>query len=241
MSDQAASTTPTPPPSPGGQPPSPSPAPAPGDGSNPTPTAARPDYVPEAFWDPTAGAVKAAEFTTHIGELAALKAAQDARLAARPKDPSGYELKLPETFKSDVALKFDETDPRVAPLRAFAHELSLDQAGFSKLLEIEAARVVAENKAVEAAQAAQIAKLGTNGTARVTAAKTGLAGILGADTAAQIMDRMVMATDVEAIEKLLAAFTNQGGSTYRGNGREPPPQAKPPLEKLLWPKRQAAL
>lgn len=223
MSDQAASTIPTPPPSSGGTAPSPSPGAAPDGGLQTTETVSRPEYVPESFWDPATNQVKAQEFTTHIGELAALKAQHDARLAARPKDASGYELKFSETFKPEIAVKFDETDPRVAPLRALAHELNLDQPTFSRLLEVEAQRVIAEDKAYKTVAAAEIQKLGANGTARVTAAKTWLAGILGADGAAQLMDRAVLASDVELLEKLQLAFTSQGGSTYSGNGREPPP------------------
>lgn len=226
--------------------PSPSPSPAPNGGSSPTPSAAtRPDYVPEAFWDPATNAVKTAEFTTHIGELAALKAAHDARVAARPEKPDGYELKFADTFKPDVAIKFDETDPRLAPLRAFAHENNLDQAGFSKLLEIEAGRVIAENKTYAAAVEAETKKLGANATARVTALKTWLTGALGADAANDLLGKdntggllVFSEAAVRHLEKLQLAMSNQGGSNYSGNGREPPPPPAVPLEKKLWPKRQ---
>ena len=238
MSDQTASTTQTAQQSSGQQSQSASTQAASGDGSQTTQTqaASRPEYVPDQFWDPATNTVKVQEFTTHIGELAALKAAQDARLAARPEKPDGYKLELPQTFKSDVALKFDETDPRVAPLRAIAHELNLDQPTFSRLLEVEATRVIAEQKQIAEAQAAEMKKLGTNAAARVTSAKTFLAGVVGTEGAQQIIDRLVLASDIELVEKLQQAFTNPGGSTFKGNGRDtsqpPPPKT---LAEAMWP------
>lgn len=202
------------------------------DGGASSPT--RPDYVPESFWDAGTNAVKGAEFGKHIADLTALKAAQDARIAARPEKPGGYELKFNETFKPDVALKFDENDQRVAPLRAYAHANNLSQAEFSGLLEIEAGRVLAETKAYNDAVAAETKKLGANATARVTALKTWLGGILGAKAATDLLGDektaglVVFSADaVNHLEKLQLAYGNQSGGQFQQNGRttpEPKPQ-----------------
>lgn len=226
MSDQAANTTQTSQQSSSQQSQSGSGDQTSNGASNLTTPAERPDYVPEQFWDPTNRTVKAQEFTSHLGELAALKAQTDARLAARPAQADGYKLEFSEGFKPEVAIKFDETDPRLAPLRAFAHEAGFDQNQFSKLLEIEAARVTAESKMIEQAAAAEIGKLGANGPARVTAVKTWLTGLVGDKGAAQLMDRAVLSSDVELLEKLQLAFSNQGGSTYNNGGRETPAAPK---------------
>lgn len=214
-----------------------------GGASNPTPT--RPDYVPETFWDAATNSVKAQEFTTHIGELAALKAQHEARLAAKPKDAGGYELKFPETFKPDTPIEFKPDDPRVAELRAFAHEQNWDQATFSRALEIEAKKVSADNKAYNDAVAEETRKLGANATARVTALRTWLAGHLGAAGADDLLGTdkkagllVYSAAGIEHLEKLQLALSNQGGSRPNGNGRE---QSQPtPLsrEQILYPNMQ---
>lgn len=245
MSEQAASTTQTNQQSSNQQSQSTSGDQGSGGGSQSTTTqqAVRPDYVPETFWDPATG-VKTAEFTTHIGTLAARVAAEDARIAARPEKPTGYELKFSDTFKPDVAIKFDETDPRVAPMRALAHELNLDQPTFSRLLEIEAHRVIAENKAYTAAVAAEDKKLGANATARVTALKTWLTGALGADAAKDLLgdDKnsglvVYSAAAIEHLEKLQAAMSNQGAAGYRNGGRESPTPPPRTPEEAFYPQQ----
>lgn len=245
MTDAAANTTQTGQQSNSGADQSTSNTPPSGDGSQTTIT--RPDYVPEAYWDATTNAVKAQEFTTHIGELAALKAQHDARIAARPEKPEGYALKFSDTFKPEVAIAFDETDPRVAAVRTFAHELNLDQAGFSRLLEIEASHTVAETKAHNDAVAAETKKLGANATARVTALKTWLGGMLSPAAAADLLgdDKnpgwiTYSAAAIEHLENLQRKFSSQGGGNYSGSGRENPPPAEKPLAQKLWPLRQAA-
>lgn len=213
-----------------------------GDGSQTTQqTVARPEWLPDTHWDPVANTIKP-EFGQHYQELSTLKAAQDARLAARPKEPTGYELKFSDAFKPEVAIKFDESDPRLAPLRAYAHELNLDQAGFSKLLEIEAGRVISETKSYNAMVDAEKQKLGANGTQRVTALKTWLTGTLGAEAAVDLLGNdqqagLVVFSEaaIKHLERLQLAMSNQGGASYSNGGREPPAAPEKTHAERMWP------
>lgn len=212
-----------------------------GAGSPNTPTtASRPDYVPEQFWDAASNAVKP-EFTTHIGELAALKAQTDARLAALPKDAAGYKIEPPKDYKVPDGFVVDETHPLAAPLRAIAHKHQLSQDAVSELVQAQAEARAAETKTYNDAVAAETAKLGANATARVTAARTWLAGMLGDKAATDLLGNdktpgllIFSAAGVEYLEKLQAAFATQGGAPLNGKGREPPAAPKPDIAQRLY-------
>lgn len=216
-------------------PPSPSTPPAAGSegGSPPTPTqATRPDWLPETAWDaakntPNADLIKAA-FEAH--------AAQTARAAARPEKAEGYALEFPKDYKLPDGYQIVESDPLLSWFRETAFKFGLPQEEFSQALQGYSELIVARDKAEIAKDEAEKKKLGANATARVTAAKTWLAGIVGADGAGQIMDRLVLASDVELLEKVQLAFSSQGGASINGKGRDsdPPPPPKTAAERI-WP------
>lgn len=191
-------------------------------------TVSRPDWLPEAHWDAATNAIKP-EFATHFKELSDLKSAHDARIAARPPKPDGYELKFNDGFTPEVAVAFKPDDPRVALLRDFAHKNNWTQAEFSEALQIESAKVSAENKLIAGVIEAENKKLGVNATARVEAVKNWLGSVPGwsQDFAKEFLDAHPrLASHVEALEKLQLAFTSQGSAPHNGGGREPP--APPP-------------
>jgi hypothetical protein len=242
VSTDPASTTLTPPPSSNGAAPSPAPPAGADAASNLTPTpASRPDYVPEPFWDAATNSVKP-EFAAHYTELTTAKAALDARVAARPEKPEGYELKFPEGFTPELPIKFDETDPRLAPLRTMAHQLNLSQAEFGELLKIEATRTIAETKAYNEAVAAETKKLGANATQRVTAVKTWLTGVLGPEAANDLLGTdntggLVVFSEaaVKHLEKLQLAMSNGGAAPYSNGHRTPPAPPPKRREEILYP------
>lgn len=239
MTDPAP-MTPTPQPSPGAPSPSPSPAPVPGEGSNPTPSpAARPEYVPETFWDPATNSVKTQEFATHIGELAAIKAQHDARVAALPKDAAGYQIAPPEDFKIPEGWALDENHPLAAPVRAIAHKHQLPQEAVSDFVQAYSEAQIAAKKRDDEARAAEVAKLGTNGTQRVTASMTFWKSF-GGEHGAGLFDHELTAGQYEVLEKAQAAISSQGGAAYNNSGREPAPKPDVPFAQKLWPKRQVA-
>lgn len=192
--------------------------------------------MPEAYWDAASKTVKDKEFGEHLASLTTLKTEHDARLASRPEKPDGYKVELPKDFKAPegITLKIDEKDPRVAEIRSFAHEIGLSQDQFSALVAIDAQREIARATEINAAIEAEQKKLGANASARITAVKTWLTGLLGDKRAGGLMERMVLADDIAAVEDLQRAFTTQGGSDYRGNGRDHDPPPPPTSIEQRW-------
>lgn len=213
--------------------PSPSLAAAPDGGSSliPAQTESRPDYLPESAWDATANAPRAdiikTAFETH--------AAQQARIAARPEKPDGYELKFPEGYTPPVAIEWIPDDPRVALLRAFAHKNNWGQAEFSDALTIEAVKIAADQKHDNDLREAEMKKLGANGTARVTAIQTSLTAAVGEQGAKRLLSLIETAEDVAIIERWQLAWSTGGASTYTNGHREPPAPPPKRREDILYP------
>lgn len=200
--------------------------------SNPTPSSApvRPaemaDKAFDAYFDPAKG-VKFDVFTKDFNELRSFKAQDDLRRAAVPAKAEEYKLALPQAFEmpkgpdgKPVEFKFDETDPRLAPVRAFALARGIDQAGFSELLAIHAQYEIGEMQQINGARAAEQAKLGANGPARVDAVSRILSAKLGSDRGAALMDRLMLSSDIEIMEDLLKQFSTQGGGQFNQSHRE---------------------
>jgi hypothetical protein len=182
----------------------------------------------DAYFDPQKG-VKYDVLAKDFSDLRAHKAADDLRRAAVPAKADEYKLALPQTFElpkgkdgKPVAYQFDEKDPRLAPARAFAHKVGLDQAGFSELLSIHAQYEIGEAQMIQSAKDAEIAKLGANGPARVDAVSRFMHARLGTDRGQALMDRMVLAGDIEALEDLVKLYSTQGGAGMDQRHRETP-------------------
>ncbi len=243
MSDETT-TTQTPPQLSGQPLLSPSTAPAQAEGSTPIQTtpevAARPDYVPETYWDPTANAVKP-EFTSYIGELAALKAEHDARVAARPEKPEGYEPKYPDGYQPAVAINIDTQDPEYKLAAEYAHQSGMPQAKFSELLAKRAELEVARAQAQTQAREAEMKKLGPNATARVTANKTWLESQVGDKGAERLLGLIETADDFAMLENWQRRLSSQGGGSFSGAGRDNTPPATPkPLAERMYPNLPSA-
>jgi hypothetical protein len=163
-----------------------------------------------------------------INDFRADKAARDLKSAGVPAKPDEYKLALPQTFElpkgpdgKPVPFQFDESDPRLGPVRAFAHKTGLDQAGFSELLSIHAQYEIGEMQQINSARQAEQEKLGANAPARVDAISRFLTSKLGADRGTALMDRLMLSTDIEAMEDLVKQFSSQGGGSYSQSHREP--------------------
>ncbi len=197
-------------------------APATQDGQQ-SQAAARPEYVPEAHWDATAGKLKDEKaFASFVNEHVAFKAAEDVKRLTLPAAPEGYEVKLPADFKAPEGIKADELikqdNPLWAQARSWAHRHGLSQAAFQEGIALIAGDKVGTTQQVQNARDAELGKLGAAATARVTAVNTWLdaMGVPG------LKGRMWTAGDVQAMEGLITKFSNQGGASFRGTGRVPP-------------------
>jgi hypothetical protein len=176
MSEPSAPPTPTPPaagsppPAAGGSAP---PAATPPAGA-PPPAPSRPEWLPEAHWDPQGNAIKLDDFGKHYTELstsARQLTEQAAALAARKPEDIKFEVKLPETVKvpEGFQLKINEDDPRIPPLRAAAIKHGWSQDTIDALVAMDAELKIAEHTAEQARLAEEDRKLGGNATDRKTA------------------------------------------------------------------------
>lgn len=208
--------------------------------------AARPAYVPEKFWDTTANTVKADDFTKHVNDLSAFKAEADVRKQAIPASPDKYEVKLPEGFKPPEGMQFEfkVDDPAMIEARKAAHEMGLDQAGFSRLLGVYAANKLGELQATNAGRDAQKALLGSAADTRIDQVATWLEAKVGDKAKVMIatLKQFPVAANVEALEGIMRLFSAQGGTSFNQSHRETETeQGKiPGYENMNFAQRRAA-
>jgi hypothetical protein len=171
--------------------------------------AARPDWLPESFWDAEANAPKAEDLTARLSRADELEAAEAARREGVPAGADEYKLDLPENVVGldGQPVRLIPDDPGTKEAQALAAELGLSQASFTKLVAFHAGQLLGAQKAqaeqFQAEMAAELTKLGTNAKARVDAVSSGLGQHLG-DKAQALLDAMGTADAVEALETLLA-------------------------------------
>lgn len=165
---------------------------------------ARPDGLPDAYWDDVAG-IKPEAFS----RLAELEAAEAARKAGVPEAPDKYELKVSDDIVGldGKPVEFDPTDPLVAGVLPVLHEIGVSQEGFSKLLGVYAALEVAAAKEGAASVAAEQAKLGANHKERTAALHGQVIAAVGAEAAEKIRQSMTTADAVIALEQLVSKVT----------------------------------
>lgn len=183
---------------------------------------ARPDYIPENFWDADKGFK-----TEDFNGLVAFKAEHDANLAQVPAKPDAYEVKLPKDFKLPDGFELpegqespiDADDPRISHLREFAHANQMSQSQFEGMVALGAQMDIAEKASIDAALAEQSEKLGAKGKERVSAVTTWLGAKIGGELAQAIAPMLFTAKQVEAFEALMRL--NRGAvSGNPGSGRD---------------------
>jgi len=252
----AASPTPAPaaasdpkPASPAGTETNPNPNPDP---AEPPAAVARPEGIPDSYWDTTANTLKVdpavlANDLKERDELKAFKAADDVRKGSLPQSPDAYKAELPADFKLPVGVefKFDEAAPELQQARAMAHAKGWTQSDFSDALAIFAAGKAGEQAQIDAARTREIEKLGPTAPARVDAVTRFLSGV---DTSADKGDAkalagiLVTARHVEAFERLITRFASQGVAPFSQKHREGPDAGKEIAgwDKMSFEQRRAA-
>lgn len=166
---------------------------------------ARPDWLPEKFWNAEAKAPNIenlaksyAELEKGRGNVEELKAKwEEERLAARPEAPDAYTLPDHEALDAEAMA----ASPIVNLWRKAAHEAGLGQEQFQAVLteyaEAEVARMEAERQA-------ELAKLGENAAARTEAVALWAQKVLGQTPEFDALARMASdAAGVQALEKLM--------------------------------------
>lgn len=188
--------------------------------AEPAAAPAKPDGLPDTYWDDAVG-VKPEAFS----RLAELEAAEAARRAGVPEAADKYELKVSDDIVGldGKPVEFDPQDPLAAAVLPVLHELGIPQEGVSKLLGAFAAQEIAAAKEQAAFVAAEQAKLGAAHKDRTAALHGQIIAAVGAEQAEAIRQSMTTAAGVLALEALVAKVTGapigaappaQSGSSY---------------------------
>lgn len=193
---------------------------------SPTPTArARPDFYPEAGWDPDKKDFK----PDYLKELIVRDAASESRRLSLPQKAEEYPVELPKDFSPPPGIKFeiDKNDPLYTKGQAWAHKHGLTKEAFIEGLGLVAAGKVGDAQFSETAKNTEIGKLGVNGTARIDAIATWLPAVVGdkGKAFATLLKAYPVANTVEMLEALMLkvqgtdTFSQQHRATQPTNGK----------------------
>lgn len=166
---------------------------------------ARPDGLPDAYWDAASG-VKPEAFS----RLAELEAADAARREGVPETVDAYKLEADEPIigADGQPVAFDADDPLAKAILPALHEAGLPQSAVSKILgayarsEVAAAAAAAEE--AKAFVAAEQGKLGSNHAARTAALHGQVIAAIGEKPAEALRQQMRSADAVIALEALVS-------------------------------------
>jgi hypothetical protein len=185
--------------------------------------AARPDWLPEKFWDGEAKAPNIenlaksyAELERGRGNTDELKAQWEAdRIAARPETPDAYQLPEHEALDAEAMA----ASPVVNLWRKAAHEAGLGQEQFQSVI---AEYAQAEIDRMEAERSAELAKLGENAAARTEAVALWAQKTLGDTPEFEALQRMATdAAGVQALEKLMDLMKDIDTGAGDNPGKQP--------------------
>lgn len=183
---------------------------------------ARPEWLPEKFYDTEKNEVKGTDLRAHLDELATFKAADDSRRATLPATPEAYELKLPETFKAPegIDVKLDANDPMYKTAREMAHAKGWSQSDFSDALGVVAAMKAGEAAQYETAKTANLAALGTKGPERIDAVTRWLAANFGEAEVKPVLATLATTAHVTMFEKIISKLSSQGSASFTQSHRD---------------------
>lgn len=188
--------------------------------SAPTP-AARPENIPEQFWDTEKGSLKSEDLLAAYSPLAEKAKAEEERLAAYPKAAADIPLDIPAGALGDgVKVELDPNNPLIGPARDLIFQKKLDPALLGELAGIVVKQQLAENAHFETRKAEENQKLGPNYVARIDAVDRGIAALVGPEHAKALALGRFTAKQVEAFEAVLNAVTSQGTQPRPVNPRE---------------------
>jgi len=157
-----------------------------------------------------------------LQQALAKHAADLARAATLPGDPTKYEAKLPADVRlpGGAEFRFNEADPAMADLRNLAHRNGWDQATFESVLAVAAMREARDVARLGAARQAEIDKLGATGVSRVKAVEDFLDGM----GASGLKGRIFTERDVRDFERLIDRQVRQGAAPMPMGKRDAPEQ-----------------
>ncbi|WGR74335.1 MULTISPECIES: hypothetical protein [unclassified Bradyrhizobium] len=179
----------------------------------------------DKHWDADKNEIKGEDFAKYLSEIEGRIAADDVRKGSLPQTAEGYQIKLPADFTPPAGSKFefDVNDPILAQARTWAHTNGLTQDQFSQALGLFAGAKIGETAQIEAARTREIEKLGPTAGPRVDAVvrwMTSMDGSADKADAKALAGMLVTAKHVEAFERLITRFSNQGGASFTQSHRD---------------------
>lgn len=208
--------------------------------SDQTAKSARPDWLPESYFDSAVGSIKLDDFGKHYSEMAAAHKVAADRLAAYPQKVEDLRIEpvLGEGEKLPDGVTFDDKNPLFVGFRQFVFDNKLDQKAAGQMLGMYAKAQMADVEAINERVKQEDRKLGANGPARIAAVRTALEGKIGKDLAGAVMSGVFRADQVQALEKIVLALANGGTADISGGMRDdaPAPQS---ITERWYPQQKA--
>jgi hypothetical protein len=201
--------------------------PAPAAAASPAPAAppARPEWLPENYWDAEKNEIKAPDLTATLSDYQKFKADEAARIAATPKTADGYKAELPKEFKLPEGYILDDKNPLVGALREAALESGLPQEVFSKVLAKGAAAMATADKAqrdsLTAAMAKRDEQLGAKAGERIEGLKSFFKTVSPDPKVQAQLEATLWTPDiVRVFETWAGERAKQGAHSFTQSGRE---------------------
>lgn len=186
--------------------------------------AARPDWLPEKFWDGDGKAAKVEDLAKSYAALETWKGTKAETLKAEvlaalregvPEKPDGYALELPkDLLPPGFEAQINPADPFLAQMRQTFHDLGAKPEQFNAAAGAFLQWQVANMPDV----AAEKMKLGEGADERLGAVDMWLAKSLAEPEYKAVMNGMVTAEGVLAMEKLMKLATGGGMQGVPGGG-----------------------
>jgi hypothetical protein len=197
----------------------------------------------DAFWDAEKNELKGKDLAARFTEMATRIAADDVRKGTLPQSPDAYKVELPADFKppTGVEFKFDANDPILKQAQAWAHGAGLTQEQFQQSLGLYAAAKVGEQSQIDTARQAELTKLGPTAASRIDAVTRWMSGIdasANKQDARALASMLVNAPIIEAFERLITKFSNQGTAPFSQQHRDNTPPGK--VDDAQWAKMSDA-
>lgn len=180
---------------------------------------ARPEFIPEKFWDTETNQVRVEGLAKSYAELEKTRGNVDGlreqweneRLASRPETPDAYALPANEALDMDALA----ASPIVSLWRKAAHEAALPQEAFERVINEYAQ---AEVDSMTARQTAELQKLGENANDRTTAVRLWAEKTFKEGELYAIQRIATDADGVQALERIMSALSEQGIDVGPGEG-----------------------
>lgn len=181
--------------------------------------AARPEFIPEKFWDTETNQVRVEGLAKSYAELEKTRGNVDGlreqweseRLASRPETPDAYALPSNEALDMDALA----ASPIVSLWRKAAHEAALPQEAFERVINEYAQ---AEVDSMTARQTAELQKLGENANDRTTAVRLWAEKTFKEGELYAVQRIATDADGVQALERIMGALSEQGIDVGPGEG-----------------------